>query len=72
MALKKLSMTGTPLAMGDSTSVITLDNFIPMAGENTISIYTSLLNGQSDINPLNDTVHINPFGCKSSSTVFIL
>jgi hypothetical protein len=63
--LKNYLWTGTPLAMGDSTSVITLDNFIPMAGENTISIYTSLLNGQSDINPLNDTVHINPFGCKS-------
>ena len=58
--------TGLPLSLGDSTSVITLGYFMPLAGENQIKVYTSLTGGKVDNNPSNDTVAINAFGCKNT------
>ncbi|NLJ81993.1 MAG: hypothetical protein GX330_02560, partial [Bacteroidales bacterium] len=58
--------TGFPLALGDSTPIITLGNFIPLPGENNITVYTSLVGGKIDNDPLNDTVSIHSFGCKTT------
>ena len=61
----------TPLALGDTTNAFTIGYFTPLTGENNIVIYTKLCNGFIDTRPLNDTVRINPFGCKSSiNTVY--
>lgn len=57
--------TGTPLALGDSTPMITVGYFTPQAGENDILVYTSLLGGKIDSKPQNDTIRRTSFGCKS-------
>ncbi len=56
--------TGT-LLPNAITSPITLGNFMPQIGYNTIIVYTSSPNGRVDNLPANDTIEIEVFGCSS-------
>ncbi|MGI6291234.1 MAG: right-handed parallel beta-helix repeat-containing protein [Bacteroidales bacterium] len=56
--------TGT-LLPNATTSPITLGNFLPQAGYNSIIVYTSMPNGLADNLPANDTIEIETFGCST-------
>ena len=58
-----LTVTGLNLPQFKDT-VIVLGSYIPDTGFNAIKAYTSLPNGTGDLNPLNDTIDINSFGCE--------
>ena len=57
--------TAGPLIMFNVSSTISLGNFVPVSGFNTVKVYVSNPNGGTDLNTTNDTLSITSYSCDS-------